>query len=635
MNLYAHPRSLKRLGRNLFIQCPLYESQHFFKPIYIHQELFHTLFGENLPWDKQADVIKQLFSVTLNKDHSNGKQCGWAFVDKQQEDPYQLSLSGNQGSGRAYYTGHCFNIKGEKTPLATSFNPIYSDGILKISDGIWSSLIGNSLEKELNVMPSLVLAVLLKDDESRCLIVRTDENGALDRITHLLHQPVPLTAKQLKQATQQISRLEAEKFIHRILHGSWSAGNTSLNGHLIDYDTVCAVKGRQPQYSVTPNYPDNYFGFEYLGQLKVLQILIDHPIINSEQVSQSILDKEFQNHYKQYIEEGLIYLMGFEDYSKLAKTCSTELKHLSHLFYELSLYTYYRSPQNFNTNHPASLFFHLFDFSIFFRVYPLLKFSQTFVPSQALYILMHSPGQQDMLAYESEQEEYALPLEVKKRIVPYCIPFGHKCSQELEQKALDFLILYDQLFDSLIMDTQQDKYNIAARAYVINEDRFYLFPVFSLEALILEQIQKKTEPQMIHRLIETLIKANQRLPILSSSNCYVSDYRLFGQGFSYTCLNTNGTYYVAFNLYQDQIDWDPSQEVTWQIEVLNELMPATSKWTPDRLIIESIAMPMEELMLHPYRENTFLTSLYSLYKNQEKINLNDLFYSNAKQGYYL
>ena len=65
--------------------------------------------------------ISEYFSITLDKDKSNCEAIGKGFADRQ-SDPTGLALSGNQGSGRAYFFGKFFNIKGDKTTLATSPN---------------------------------------------------------------------------------------------------------------------------------------------------------------------------------------------------------------------------------------------------------------------------------------------------------------------------------------------------------------------------------------------------------------------------------------------------------------------------------------------------------------------------------
>ena len=110
---------------------------------------------------------------------------------------------------------------------------------------------------------------------------------------------------------------------------------------------------------------------------------------------------------------------------------------------------------------------------------------------------------------------------------------------------------------SIIQDEiHNNEQQIAARAYVINEDRFYLFPVFSLEPYFVKLLENDTEPYKIHRLIHLLIQANQRMPQLDATNCYKSDFRFFTEGFVHIIMSTYGTYQVVFNLYSDMIDWE-------------------------------------------------------------------------------
>jgi hypothetical protein len=632
--LYKHPHSIKRLGETIFIKLPLYESQKLYEPIYINNQLFKTLFQKELAWEQQSDFIKHLFSVTLDCTLSNGEHCGWAFVDKQGEDPYEISLMGNKGSGRAFYTGTCFNIKGEKTPLATSKSPIHSNGVLSMEDGIWSALIGNALEEEFNEKPSPVLAIL-QMDHYRCLIVRIDESGSLDRITHLFYNPSPLNAKKLKQTAKSLGRLEAEKFTHRILHGSWSAGNTSLLGHLIDYDSVCAVKGRQAQYSFTPSYPDNYFGFEYLGQIKILKSLCDNLKLNVEGIQLDNLEKIFKKSFEKHILEGLSYLMGFEDFKELANKFQLILKKLTNSFYDLSHYTYYLSSQNLNTNRPASLFFHLFDFSAFFRVYPLLKFSKKFTYQLGLSILMESPGQQEMKYFEDKSEDEELMPRVSEHLAKYLIPFQQGCPKDLEKQALEFIKNYDHVFDLLLQATEHNTNQIATRAYIINEDRFYLFPVFSLELHILNSLEQNSSPKTLDRFMQNLIKANQRIPKLEMANGYISDFRMFVEGFSHVSINAQGSYQVVFHLYRDKINWEINEQDTWHIEVLSELMPSICLIDDEFIQIRTVDMPISELALHYYRENTLLVQPYILYRNLEKMKTHDLFFPDRDQGYYI
>ena len=51
-----------------------------------------------------------MFSRTLDEEKSNKQIVGKSYSDKQL-DPTGIGLSGNLGSGRAYFYGSCFNIK--------------------------------------------------------------------------------------------------------------------------------------------------------------------------------------------------------------------------------------------------------------------------------------------------------------------------------------------------------------------------------------------------------------------------------------------------------------------------------------------------------------------------------------------
>lgn len=631
--LYKKPRCIKRLGSPLFIKLPLYKTKIPFEPIYINDNLFKAIFQKEMLWSEQFNFIKDLFSITLDATQSTEGQCGWAFVDKQGEDPYGISLMGNLGSGRAYYTGTCFNIKGEKTPLATSMSPNHSNGVLKIKDGIWSALIGNSLYDEFHVKPSPVLAILRIDLE-RCIIVRIDEQGALDRITHLFFHPLPLTAKQLKQTATNLGHLEADKFVHRILHGAWSCGNTSLSGHLIDYDSVCAVKGRQPQFSFSQSYPDNYFGYEHLGQVKVLKSLCDHPVLNSQGISLNDLEQVLKKSFKQHLIQGLLSLMGFEEAQMLSQQFIIPLQQLSQTFYDLSHYSYYLSPQNLFTNYPAALFFHLFDFSSFFRIYPLLKASQQFTIPLGLSILMGSAFQQSMILSESyEHDGQVLTPQVKAFFGDYLISWQESDREELEKKASQFITDYDHLFHLMQQKVKQDIYLIAARAYVINEDRFYLLPVFSLESFLID-LQTQASSYVIHRFIQQFIQANQRTPRLTHLNYYQTNYRLFMEGFSSILINIYGEYQVAFTLHREYMMHPIHEEDIWQIVIHNQLVPAMCVVHEEVLHIQSVHLPCSQLILQYSRDNVFLIHPYTLYRNNEPIKLTDLFFPDLEYGYY-
>ena len=106
------PSALDDLGEDTFVKVPLYQSKIKYEAQYINTELFKKYFNDsNVNFEHMSKVISNEFSTTIDKKKSNGKIIGYAYIDKQY-DPLKISMSGNLGSGRAYYQGDVFNIKG-------------------------------------------------------------------------------------------------------------------------------------------------------------------------------------------------------------------------------------------------------------------------------------------------------------------------------------------------------------------------------------------------------------------------------------------------------------------------------------------------------------------------------------------
>ena len=347
------PEAVNRLGDEVFIKCPVYQCNQPVKVLYINQCLFATYCAEGAShnWQEMSDFIRVYFNLTLDITQSNAHQIGWAYVDKQ-ADPLNLSLSGNLGSGRAYYVGRWFNIKGEKTPLATSQEAFFADGILTLDVGIWNCLIANTLYESMDCHLSPVLALLeyttidKEITQKRSKVIRLDINGALDRVSHLFYKQEPLTKKQLVDIAPSLGKLDAAKVIQRVLHGSWSNGNTSPRGFLIDYDTVCAVKGRNPQYSDSGAYLDNYFSYEYLGKMKVIESLVNDPLLNpslfhnEEELKSTIISERNNTLYAQFP-----HLMGFFDLT-IDTSLSSEIHRLCDQFIALCRYMRHDNPSD-------------------------------------------------------------------------------------------------------------------------------------------------------------------------------------------------------------------------------------------------------------------------------------------------
>lgn len=625
------PQIVTEWGEDLFLKLPLYESNKIFTPIYLNIDLISQFFGiKNDSWTETSTLISQVFSVTIAITRSTGKQVGWAYVDKQGEDAYGCALVGNGGSGRAYYTGNEFNIKGEKTPLATSAITRYSDGILKTETAIWSTLIGNTFHQELAVHSAPILAILRIND-TQCRIVRIDEKRALNKITHLFYKPHALSREQLIETAEAFGRLEGEKFIHRILHGAWSAGNISLEGHLIDYDSICAVKGRQPQYCFTPYYPDNYFGFEYEGQLLILKDMLNRPAINAESVSYDYLKSKLLEKFKKEIRTGFVYLMGFPHYQEISEQWDAELRVVVDLFYALAPYTYYQNQQSLFTNFTSVLFFHLFDFSAFFRVYGLLKLMGVFTVPIGLTILMDSPRQSAMIEKGQQHADQDIIQKVRSHFSNYLISPDDAELSSLKQQALLFIEAYEHLFNLIVQKKKDDLQSIASRAYVINEDRFYLFPMLSVEKLLTDW-QRQKPPEIINRFITRLITASKRD---GSTDALVADQRLFLEGYVYVKLHPIGFYQVIIFLDNDRIDFSVTNDDCWKIEVHHQMIEAYCEKIYGGIEIKTTPLQLTQLITRFSRDSVFLLSHYFLYQNGKKIKLTDLYFQNNEPEYYL
>lgn len=549
------PGALKRLGKEVFVKVPLYEAKRRYKAAYINQPLFSKLFPSKtgLSLKDMSALILKYFNTTIEPENSTGKKIGYAYVDRQY-DPLGLSLSGNLGSGRAYYAGKVFNIKGEKTPLATSEQRRFSDGLLEMERCVWETFIANALQGAVSNGLNSVLAILDMDEKcdviwrehpvKRGKIIRIDSNGELDRITHLFYNKKPLRKAALKSCAKAYGILEADKFAERILHGAWSPGNISLKGHLIDFDTVCTVKGRAPQYSFTRWHYQNYFGYEIHGQLEILKSLAADPVINAGKLPFDTLRDTAFSSLQERLLKRFISLMGFKNEEKIYRAYQQELKDIVELWVELARKTY-KDPKNFSVKLAPSVLLHVFDFSAFFRVYPLLKRLDRFTPVEAVKLLCGGG-----YLKQSPDKQLHLPIEREHRDKLYSVIGEHFVTaqddfQLLRIAALGFVKNYDALHQKITTETKQDIKQTEARAYIINEDRSYMFPAYTASYFIGQNVRTMTQG-----LIDALIVSGQRNA--GESGQGIADIRLYNEGYSFRLLDGKGAHQVGFHFFEER-----------------------------------------------------------------------------------
>lgn len=555
---------MARLGRDVFVETPLFAAKRRVEAVYINEALFARLFGAALPFEEMARLIENAFSATIEPENGTGEIIGTAYVDKQ-ADPLNLSLSGNLGSGRAYYRGGVFNIKGERTPLATATTKKYSDGYLEMERCIWEMLVANALQGAITTGLNGVLAVLdmkqycevgWRDEPvTRGKIIRIDEGGELDRVTHLFYRRRPLTAKDWRAAAEGFGRQEADKFIERINHGTWSAGNISPEGHLIDFDTVCAVKTRSPQFSSTRWHPDNYFGSEYLGQLKLLAAMAADDTLAPAGVRAEKLQQDMQETLAAQLRRRFPALMGFAPALEMPPALQPALDEVVTMFRDLARKGY-RKYEELSLKKPDAAALGVFDLSLFFRFYPLLKRLGLFDAGEALAQLEDHATWEDPFALFDESALEPIAREHLDRV--YAALGLHFVTEEdsfnaLRLECLRFIKKYDRLFGALLAASGELLTIVEARAYAVNEDRLYLFPAYTLSFAI--AVNKPGWPPrrrqaILSCLVESCRRGAESLPLRT-------DIRLFEAGISFTELRGDGTYRLGFQFFEaaDREGW--------------------------------------------------------------------------------
>jgi hypothetical protein len=576
-SLLSHtPEAVNRLGTDVFVKLPLFRTQKRYLPIYINRNLYREFFGEINSFEQMREVIIDHFSVTIDTEEPHGEQVGWAYADRQY-DPLNIALKDNLGSGRAYYVGQCFNIKGEKTPLATSPDPYFSNGFLEMERGIWETMSANILGSDLETPVPQVLAILdlgewcqvkwRKKLEKRVKIVRIDRGGSLDRITHVFFRKTPLSKERLHQTAQLFGKQEGEKFIERILHGAWSAGNISLDGRLMDFDTICAVKGRAPQFSANLWHYENFFGYEWEGQAKILEALCNDNTINKESVTYDNLFHGMVAAMETHIAKSLPSLMGFTHTEEIFDAQHEKIIALAKEFMALAR-KFYPKYNGFSAVSGLCNLIHVFDLSVFFRSYPLLKRAGKFSIERALNIMCASTLLHDPFVRSTPT---SLPPEDQKYLEEKVFPYfaAHQITseeqfEEMRQQAAKFIEQYDELFDKIMEAFKEELCEIETRAYIINEDRFYLFPVFT-PSYILSKYEGEASHKRQQILIELFIKAGRRNPSRTSER--IADIRVYKEGYYYILLDGKGGYRQCFSFFKPQFPTGLVHRKDWKFNV--------------------------------------------------------------------
>lgn len=503
---------------NLCVQY-VYQAKEKYNVIYINSKLYEEIFKEKYEWQTAKQRISDMFSITLDEEKSNKQIAGKAYSDKQL-DPTGIALSGNLGSGRSFFYKNCFNIKGDKTKLATAPKNIYSNGKYALSAAIKETVIANILADDFIIPTFETLAILDKkerfdfedeymdaDDVIRkeiynlpCSIeIRVNKEKELYRISNSLINKDKYTINELEDFCEKLAKIEANKFCDRFLHGSWSVGNISIDGNLIDFDTATFVKGRYPQYSNTNKYKSNYFGYELLGQKLMIKSILDYENIENANKIETNLDDLMNEKYKENMKIrfcdliGLNYNLHYKKYNKYIDSLYEKFNVLSRKF----LPNYYET----NVAENSGDITYLFDFSKFFQKYLITK------KDNKNNILLGMK----LLLNDTEYIEYEKIGMIKEKIQEF---FYENIVDEENMdysinNAMDFIEEYDELFNLISKETELS--SIKFKQYIINANRNYLYGNENIygEISYLYDI-KKIDEQTTNRIINALINTNKR-----------------------------------------------------------------------------------------------------------------------------
>lgn len=503
---------------NLCVQC-VYQAKEKYNVIYINSKLYAEIFKEKYEWQTAKQKIIDMFSIALDEEKSNKQIAGKAYSDKQL-DPTGIALSGNLGSGRAFFYKNCFNIKGDKTKLATAPKDIYNNGKYALSAAIKETVIANILVDDFIIPTFETLAILDKkerfdfedeymdaDDVIRkevynlpCSIeIRVNKEKELYRISNRLINKDKYTINELEDFCEKLAKIEANKFCDRFLHGSWSVGNISIDGNLIDFDTATFVKGRYPQYSNTNKYKSNYFGYELLGQKLMIKSILDYENIENANKIETNLDDLMNEKYKENMKIrfcdliGLNYNLHYKKYNKYIDSLYEKFNVLSRKF----LPNYYET----NVAENSGDITYLFDFSKFFQKYLITK------KDYKNNILLGMK----LLLNDIEYIEYEKIGMIKEKIQEFFYEniVDEKNIDNSINNAMDFIEEYDELFNLISKETELS--NIKVKQYIINANRNYLYGNENIygEISYLYDI-KKIDEKTTNRIINALINTNKR-----------------------------------------------------------------------------------------------------------------------------
>lgn len=537
------PKTLEDIGLDSFLKVPFYKRNSNVDVLYINPNLYEKIFGKEYNYEEAKKDIVEKFSVTLE---NKGEVIGYGYVDKQ-VDPTDIALNGNKGSGRAFYLYKNCNIKGEKTPFATSPRDDYNNGKYSLDCAIQECLISNVLKKQSTFNNFETLAILDTNEEYMfphtsgklpCgLIIRYYEDKELYRFSHRFVNNVSFSKNEILELSKKIGELEGNKFIKRFLHGAWSIGNLSIDSNMIDLDTSFFVIGRHPQWSFTDRFITNYFGFEQKGQIKVIETILNSEL-NVDKVNLTDVEKIVEKTKRNTIREKFPTLLGYDQslyqkYTKYFDNLSDQFVYLSQLIFD--------NYDNLNCLDENCQNTYIFNFSNFFRYYEIFKQNGNWNKQYGLSLLLNKSAKS--IEYKYDDDNY------HNKIISFfedIIVDDDKKYLVAVNKALQFIDTFDMLNEIIDKKENIDKNKKLIKAYLENEDKIYLTARKWMRAELID-LYKKKGSKTVNDLMNTIIDFYSDKDYTKDN--FLCDLLIFEEGILFRELTKNGDYRYCLKFF--------------------------------------------------------------------------------------
>jgi len=529
------PETFDVIGKEVFLKVPFYKNKNKLDVIYINPSLYEKVFEKKYDFEIAKKDILDKFSITLE---SNGNDLlEYGYIDKQM-DPTDIALNGNKGSGRAFYVYKNFNIKGEKTPFATSPRDDYNNGKYSLDCAIHEGLVSNVLNGISNFDTFQTLAIIDKNEEylfpymdkpiSCGLIIRYYEKNELYRFSHRFVNKIPFKRDEIINISHDVGKMEGLKFVKRFLHGAWSIGNLSINCNMIDLDTSFFVTGRHPQWIFTNKFITNYFGYEHKGQFKVLETILNSDL-NVDNISLDEIIKIIEDNRLKTIREEFPILIGYnkkiyDKYSEFFNKLVDEFCYLSQLMFD--------NYDSLNCLSGGCDNTFLFNFSNLFRYYEIFKQKGCFNIQSGLGLLLNKNSK--FISYNFDNVD--LHEKIKEFFNNNIVDSDDKYLSVMN-RALKFVEDLKKLTDKIDREEQIDKNIKLIRAYIENEDKKYLTARKWVRGELID-LYKEHGSELVNNIMNSIIEFYSDKDY--SSDKYNTDLYIFEEGVLFREIFRNG-----------------------------------------------------------------------------------------------